>query len=65
MARRGQSGSLAARPALSRPTPSASFLESGCHRLQGKGTGEGALRGILPPPTWVISDPSHDVTSRG
>lgn len=43
MARRGQSGSLAARPAPSRPTPSASFLESGCHRLPGKGMGEGAL----------------------
>lgn len=65
MARRGQSDSLAARPALSSPTPSASFLEFGCHRLQGKGMGEGALGGNLPPLTWVVSDPSPDVTSRG
>lgn len=41
----GQSGSHAARPAPPRPTPSASFLESGCRPLQGKGMGEGTPRG--------------------
>lgn len=51
-------------PAPPRPSRGASLWESGCHQLQGKGVGEGALLGNLPPPTWVCSDPRPDA-SRG